>query len=85
MIYKVEFKNSARKQFDQLPIAIQDKLEKRIDDLSLNPRPHGVVKLMNEESLYRIRLGDYRVIYQIQDKILLILIVKIGHRREVYR
>ena len=85
MAYKIEFSKSARKQFDALPIPVQDKLEKKIDDLAHNPRPQGVVKLTNEDNLYRIRAGDYRVIYQIQDKILLILVVKIGHRREIYR
>lgn len=85
MAYTIELTKTARKQFDHLPISIQNKLEKKIDDLAQNPRPHGVMKLTHEDNLYRIRLGDYRVIYQIQDKILLILVVKIGHRREIYR
>ena len=50
-----------------------------------NPRPQGCVKLAGEESLYRIRVGEYRIIYQIQDEVLLVLIISIGHRREVYR
>ena len=50
-----------------------------------NPRPQGCVKLTGEESLYRIRVGEYRIIYQIQDAVLLVLIISIGHRREVYR
>lgn len=85
MAYTIELTKTARKQFDRLPVAIQNKIEKKIDDLAQNPRPQGVVKLTHEDSLYRIRYGDYRVIYQIQDKALLILVIKIGHRREIYR
>ena len=85
MAYKIIFTHSARKSFDALPIPDQDKLEKKIDKLSQNPRPDGVKKLSGTEGLYRIRSGDYRVIYQIQDKMLLVLVVKVGHRRDVYR
>lgn len=85
MVYKVKIDQKAQKEFDNLPIHVQERLEKKIDNLAQNPRPQGAIKLTNEDNLYRIRAGDYRVIYQIQDKILLILVVKIGHRREVYR
>ena len=85
MAYTIELTKTARKQFDHLSIVIQNKIEKKIDDLAQNPRPQGVVKLTHEDNLYRIRSGDYRVIYQIQDKALLILVVKIGHRKEIYR
>jgi mRNA interferase RelE/StbE len=53
--------------------------------LASDPRPPGCEKLAGMESLYRIRVGDYRIVYQIQDEVLLVLVVKIGHRREVYR
>lgn len=85
MIYAIKIDKKARKQLDSLPIPVQNRIERKIDDLAKNPRPHGAEKLSGEENLYRIRIGDYRVIYQILDKILLVLIVKIGHRREVYR
>jgi mRNA interferase RelE/StbE len=49
------------------------------------PRPPGCEKLAGAEDLYRIRVGDYRIVYQIQDEVLRVLVVKIGHRREVYR
>jgi mRNA interferase RelE/StbE len=54
-------------------------------DLSENPRPPGCVKLAGPDPLYRIRSGDYRIIYQIRDSELLIVVVAIGHRREIYR
>jgi len=57
----------------------------KIDGLRVNPRPNGSKKLNKEDPLYRIRVGDYRVVYQIQDKILLVLILKVGHRRDIYR
>ena len=53
--------------------------------LAENPRPPGCLKLSGEESLWRIRVGDYRVVYQVQDAVLLVLVVKLGHRREIYR
>ncbi|MEH2388914.1 MAG: type II toxin-antitoxin system RelE/ParE family toxin [Nostoc sp.] len=54
-------------------------------ELAIEPRPIGVKKLAGEESLYRIRVGGYRVIYQIFDNILLVNVIKVKHRREVYR
>jgi mRNA interferase RelE/StbE len=60
-------------------------LKARIDALAEDPRPQGIEKLSAEDNLYRIRSGDYRVIYEIRDAELLILVAKVGHRREVYR
>jgi mRNA interferase RelE/StbE len=84
MAYKIEVSTAARRVFDKLPAATQRQLAKTIDGLSDNPRSAQAVKLTGKD-LYRVRSGDYRVIYQIQDKILLVVVVKIGHRREVYR
>jgi mRNA interferase RelE/StbE len=85
MTYQIEFANQAAKQFKTLPFQIQAQLKAKIDALSTNPRPYGVTKLAGEDDLYRIRSGDYRIIYTIQDQQLLVLIVKIGHRRDIYR
>jgi mRNA interferase RelE/StbE len=57
----------------------------RIDTLALAPRPAGAKQLAGPERFYRIRVGDYRVVYQVLDKILKVLVVRVGHRREVYR
>ena len=83
--YRIEFSPRAERDFRNLPGDIQIRLKPHIDKLAHNPRPRGVEKMAGEESLYRIRIGDYRVVYNIEDDILLILVVKIGHRREVYR
>ncbi len=85
MTYKIEFAKQAAKQFKALPRQEQQRLKTKIDDLEIDPRPPGVVKLSGEKNLYRIRVGNYRIIYSIQDSRLLILIVKIGHRKDVYR
>ncbi len=85
MAYRIEFAPSANRQFRNLPRDVQSRLKIKIDALTDNPRPRRAEKLQGEEDLFRIRIGDYRVIYQVQDKVLLILVVKIGHRREIYR
>lgn len=75
----------AEKQFKALHQQIQDRLQPRIDALAENPRPVNVTKLEGEENQYRIRVGNYRIVYEIQDPVLLIILLRIGHRREVYR
>jgi mRNA interferase RelE/StbE len=83
--YQVLIKDSARKELAALSLPLQKRIDTRIRALSENPRPSGIKKLAGDENLYRLRVGDYRIIYQIQDKALLVLVIKISHRREVYR
>jgi len=83
--YRIEFAPSARLQLHKLTSEIRVRLAAALSALSAEPRPPGVRKLSGEESLYRIRVGDYRIIYQIREKELIVLVVKIGHRGEVYR
>jgi mRNA interferase RelE/StbE len=85
MAYKIEFTAAAKRQFDKLPDTARRRLAETVDRLSENPRPAGIKKLSGEEGLYRVRAGDYRIVYRIEDSRLLVLVVKIGHRREVYR
>ncbi len=66
-----------------LPPRLQERVFLAIEALESTPRPSGVVKLQGEDNLYRIRVGDYRIIYQIQDGALLIIVVKVGNRRDV--
>jgi mRNA interferase RelE/StbE len=84
MQYRIEFAPLAQRQLKKLDRVIQNRLLQRIETLSSNPRPPGVKKLTDEENLYRIRSGEYRVIYQIRDWVLTVAVVKIGHRREIY-
>ena len=85
MPYRVELSKPALRQFEKLSKSVQTRLKPRIDALAHDPRPHGVKKLVGEDELYRLRVGDYRIIYQIQDKVLLVLVVRIRNRKEVYR
>ncbi len=82
--YKIKIKQSAVKELYKLPQQVLTKILKKIEDLEGNPRPKGVIKLTNRE-LYRIRYGNYRILYTIDDDALIIQIVKIGHRRDIYR
>jgi mRNA interferase RelE/StbE len=83
--YQIEFSRQADRQFRNLPSQIQQRLKSRIDSLAAMPRPHGSEKLSGADQLYRIRVGDYRIVYAVEDDRLLVLVVKVGHRREVYR
>jgi mRNA interferase RelE/StbE len=85
MAYAIEFVPSARRQLQKLPREVQLKLNQHIGSLSLDPHPIGSRKLKGGDELWRIRVSDYRVIYEIQDKILVVLVVRVAHRREVYR
>ncbi|MCK5605924.1 type II toxin-antitoxin system RelE/ParE family toxin [Candidatus Pacearchaeota archaeon] len=82
--YKILFKKSAEKELAKIPTQDCKKIVKRIKSLRNEPRPVGTQKLSNNE-LYRIRQGNYRIVYTIQDNELIIWVIKIGHRREVYR
>jgi len=85
MIYRIEFAPRADKAFRRLPREAQVRIRTKIDGLASNPRPPGSVKMSGPEGFHRIRVGDYRVIYCIEDDILLVLVVKLGHRRDIYR
>lgn len=81
--YRISLAPKAARQFAKLPRTDQQRIGTRISALAENPRPRGVVKLSGVEGVYRVRVGDYRVIYRIEDDELLVL--KIGHRRDVYK
>lgn len=84
-VYRIEFTPRAARDFRNLPTAGQKRLAGRIDSLARQPRPAGVVKLRGAQDLFRIRVGEYRILYQIQDAALLVVIVRVGHRKEIYR
>lgn len=83
--YKVEYKKSVEKELRKLPTTQLNHIVSKIQALAANPRPEGSVKLCGSIDLYRIRHAEYRVIYQILDGTLVVLVVKVGRRREVYR
>jgi mRNA interferase RelE/StbE len=84
-MYSIRIKKNAQKQLAALPLSVADRVAAAIDALALTPRPAGATKLQGYDNIYRIRTGSYRIVYRIEDKILTIEVVKIGHRREVYK
>ena len=82
--YKVEFAKSVRKDFKKIPPLDAGSILNAIFGLAENPRPPSSKKLKGEK-LYRTRIGNYRVIYEIQDERLLVIVIKLGHRKDVYK
>jgi len=85
MAYEIIIKPSAEKSFARLEKFQKIKIIKAIENLAVNPRPQGFKKLKSFAELYRIRVGDYRIIYSIDNNVLIITVVKIGHRKEIYK
>jgi mRNA interferase RelE/StbE len=84
MTYRIEISRRAAKAVNSLDKPLRRKILAAIDALSGNPRPAGCKKLAGQEA-WRIRVGDYRIIYEVHDQVLLVLVVDIGNRREIYR
>ncbi len=85
MAYTVETLETAREELAALPKKHQRQIAAKIDTLANHPRPPGAKLIDKDDNLWRIRSGDYRVIYSIQDKKVTVLVVRIGNRKEVYR
>lgn len=83
--YTIEFAASADKALSRLPVATQRRIVAAVETLADDPRPPGVVKLAGDDNLWRIRVGDYRVVYEIHQRRLTVLIVRLGHRKDIYR
>jgi mRNA interferase RelE/StbE len=82
-MYSIDFSKKAQKRLDRLSDAIANPILSAIGSLSNNPRPQGYQKLKGRKG-YRIRVGNYRVIYEIFDGVLLIDVIDLGHRKEIY-
>jgi mRNA interferase RelE/StbE len=85
LAYRIEFAPKAERDFKALDGSIRRRMARRIQSLADNPYPQGIKKLEGEDELYRLRVGDYRVLYQVQRQRVVILVVGIGHRRDIYR
>lgn len=83
--YGIVFVRSARKELEALPADLAARVFERILSLAGDPRRHGAKKLVGSRSLYRLRVGDYRVIYEVDDRALKVDVVAIRHRRDAYR
>lgn len=84
MEYKVRIAQAAEKEMDKLPAVLHTRISQRILSLEDNPRPRGAKKLSGREE-YRLRIGDYRVLYTIDDGDMTVAVFAVGHRREGYR
>jgi mRNA interferase RelE/StbE len=85
MAYAIQFKPAALRQLEKLPQAARNRLGSKIEALRDDPFPAGCKKLSGLPDTWRVRVGDYRVIYQVHKTSLLVLVLTVGHRREVYR
>ena len=85
MKYRMKVKKSAAKSLKKISKPDQKRISKAIDNLADNLPNPNTTKMKGDNPFHKIRVGDYRVVYEIQDDILLILIIKIGHRKDIYR
>jgi mRNA interferase RelE/StbE len=83
--YKVIFKPSADKALSKLPVDVQRRIVAAVEALAVEPRPPGVVKMAGDDNLWRVRVGEYRIVYEIHDGQLIVLVLRVAHRRDVYR
>ena len=85
MSYTIQFKPAALRQLEKLPRNLQKRIASKIEALRDEPFPSGCKKLFGEPDTWRVRIGNYRAIYRVHRGVLLILVITIGHRRDVYR
>jgi mRNA interferase RelE/StbE len=85
MAFRIEWKKSTRKDLRKLPSNAADRIVAAVENLAENPFPHGVEKLSGSEHAYRIRLGDYRIVYEVVTESKLVEIQRVRHRKDVYR
>lgn len=83
--YQITLAPAAQRQIKKLSPSVRRAILKRLEALASNPRPDGVKKLSGSNDFYRIRAGDHRIIYTIDDGVFIVLVVKVGNRKEVYR
>ncbi len=84
-MYKIEYKRRAQKFIEAQSRKIQRQLIKRIEDLQNDPRPPSNTLLDSEKKIYRVRSGNYRIVYQVKDKVLLVIVAKVDDRKSIYK
>jgi mRNA interferase RelE/StbE len=84
-LYKIEWKRSAKKELEQLPKNAILKALSIVETLANDPHPNDSIKMSGTDHTYRIRFGNYRLIYNVMDQILIIEVIRVGHRKDVYR
>jgi mRNA interferase RelE/StbE len=76
---------AAQKSFDRLSRDIQRRIVAKLGELEASPRPFGVKRMFGGSDLWRVRVGDYRIVYEVRDRQLVVAVIRLGHRRDVYR
>jgi mRNA interferase RelE/StbE len=84
MSYQIVIQSAAQRQLKKLTPEVQKALIAVIENLAIDPRPAGCKKLKGRGDEYRVRWGNYRIIYQVEDRALIIRVIKVGHRRDIY-
>ena len=85
MSYRIEFKRSAAKALKKIPKANRKRIVEKIDSLAESPPNPDTTKMKGNNPFHKVRIGDYRIVYEIQEDVLVILVVKIGHRKDIYK
>lgn len=85
MSYRVQVAPAAVRQLRKLDPQARRRVQAAVELLAETPRPAGSIKLVGEDNLWRVRTGNYRIVYEVHDGVLLVLVVAVGHRREIYR
>lgn len=85
MSYSIEIRPAALRQLRKIDPVARRRIQAAVEILSETPRPPGAKKLVGGQGEWRVRTGDYRIVYEIQDDVLVVLVVAIGHRREIYQ
>jgi mRNA interferase RelE/StbE len=83
--YRVIVKPSAERAVERLPLAVATRVVAALTALAEDPRPHGCTKMQGAPNLWRIRTGDYRIVYEIDDRAIVIVVLRVAHRKDVYR
>lgn len=85
MAYQILLKPRARRDIEKLPKVASERVAAAIDALANDPRPPGVKKLQGDDNLWRVRVGAHRIVYEIHDGRLIVLVIRVAHRKDVYR
>jgi mRNA interferase RelE/StbE len=83
--YRIEWRLAALKEVEALARDVRARIVSKVESLAANPRPPGCSKLAGQDNEYRVRVGDWRIIYGVEDRVLLVLVLRVRHRREAYR
>jgi mRNA interferase RelE/StbE len=85
MPHDIKVSPAAARQLKKIDGRVLSQIAAKIDSLAIEPRPHGCEKLSGYDDLYRVRVGDYRIVYGVEDRLVLIVVLKVGNRAEVYQ